>query len=355
MIDLRSDTVTVPTPAMRDAMRDAEVGDDVYGEDPSVRELEDTVARLLGKEAALLVPSGTMGNLLASLTHCPNGGELIGPGPAHVFNAEVAGSARIAGLAFKPVPQRRGELDLEAFAGAIAPRNLLSPGSALLWVEQPTRGYLVDSASMVALRVLADSHGLPLHMDGARIFNAAAAAGLSPAELVREADSVMCCMSKGLGAPVGSLLAGRREFVDRAREHRQMLGGGMRQAGIVAAGALYALRNHVERLAEDHACAAAIHQALRKIQGVLVDRDVVESNIFYIDVSPEIPVVDLVSRLAERQILVNGPRPGTRRIRLVTHLGVRHEHLSAIAEAFHYAVEETSGPFRADVRVESAS
>lgn len=218
-IDLRSDTVTLPSPMMRRVMGAAPVGDDFYGEDPSVRELEALAAEMLGKEAALYVPSGTMGNLLAHITHCPGGAEVIGPEPAHTFMNEAGGPSRVAGMTVRGVAQRGGELDVARIASLIRPRGggLLTQPTGLLWVEQPTRGHIVPLDDMARLRMLADQHAIPIHMDGARIFNAAVSLGTPPSAIASYADSVMFCVSKGLGAPVGSLLVGKGDFIARAR------------------------------------------------------------------------------------------------------------------------------------------
>lgn len=330
MIDLRTDTITVPSQAMRAAMAAAEVGDDFYREDPTVQTLEVRMAAMLGKEAGLYVPSGTMGNLLAHLVHGSAGGEVVGPEPAHSFTSEGGGPSRVAGVTTRTWAQRRGELDLERIASLIHGASLLAQGTGLLWIEQPTRGYLVELGDLAALRALADDRGLPIHYDGARIFNAAVALGL-PAHVVAEhADTVMVCVSKGLAAPVGSLLIGPADFIEHARLRRQMLGGGMRQAGIVAAAGLYALENNIDRLADDHANAARLAEGLAAIPGLRLDRDLVETNIFYVEVvRPGLSVQDFAAGLRERGILVNSPPAGRRTVRFVTHYGIDRGDIEA--------------------------
>jgi threonine aldolase len=304
-------------------MASAPVGDDFYREDPTVIELEELAASLLGKEAALLVPSGTMGNLLAYLTHAPTGGEVIGPEPAHSFLNEAGNPARIAGVMIRPFPQRRGELDLDRIGSMIRHRSVLSPGTALIWVEQPTRGYVVPLEHLAGLRELAAGQGVPIHMDGARIFNAAVALDVSVRTIAQYADSVMFCVSKGLGAPIGSLLVGSRPFVETARHFRQMLGGGMRQAGIIAAAGLYALRHHVERLREDHMNARRLGAGLQVLQGLRLDREQIETNIFYAEIDrDDLTAHEFVARLREGDVLVNPPARSRRSIRFVTHLGI---------------------------------
>jgi threonine aldolase len=328
VIDLRTDTITLPSPEMRAAMARADVGDDFYHEDPTVKALEARAVDLLGKEAALYVPSGTMANLLAHLTHAPGGGEVIGPEPAHSFLNEGGGPARLAGMTIRPFAQSRGELDLGRIAAIIHSATVLSPPTALLWVEQPTRGYIVPLADLAALRQLADDRGVPVHFDGARIFNAAVSLGVAASEIARYADSVMFCVSKGLAAPVGSLLAGSAVFIERARRNRQMVGGGMRQAGIIAAGGLYALRHHVERLAEDHSNARRLADGLRTLPGLRVDRDVVETNIFYVEAfRDDMSGVDFAAALRERGVLVNRPSGARPSVRFVTHYGIERQHI----------------------------
>jgi threonine aldolase len=335
-IDLRSDTVTLPSAEMRSIMAAARVGDDFYGEDPTVHELEAEAARILGKEAALYVPSGTMGNLLAHLAHCPGGAEVIGPEPAHSFANETGGPSRVAGMTVRSVPQRAGELDLGRIRALIRRpgAGLLTQPTGLLWVEQPTRGHVVPLDQLGELRTIANDHGLPVHMDGARIFNASRSLGVPAASIAAFADSVMFCVSKGLAAPVGSLLVGPRELIDRARVQRQMLGGGMRQAGVIAAAGLYALRNNVERLDTDHANARALAAGLAQLPGLRLDRDAVETNIFLVESDREDLTVQAFARaLGGHGVLVNVPGAGRRAVRFVTHYGIEADDIGRALEA----------------------
>jgi threonine aldolase len=330
MIDLRTDTITLPSPEMREAMAAAPVGDDFYREDPTVARLEAEAAAAMGKEAALYVPSGTMANLLAHLTHAPGGGELVGPEMAHSFTSEGGGPARVAGMTMRTFPQARAEIDLARMGSLIRARSLLAPPTMLVWLEQPTRGYVVSLDDLAAVRRLADERGVPVHFDGARIFNAAIALGVSPGEIAAFADSVMFCVSKGLAAPVGSLLAGPAPFIKDARHHRQMLGGAMRQAGIVAAGGLYALHHNVVRLADDHANARRLAEGLRAMPGLVVDREAVETNIFYVDVvRDDMTAAEFADRLRAAGVLVNRPSGGRRTVRFVTHYGIEAGDIEA--------------------------
>jgi Threonine aldolase len=334
-IDLRTDTVTLPSDAMRAAMAAAVVGDDFYREDPTVAELEAAAARVLGKEAALFIPSGTMGNLLAHLTHCPGGAEVIGPEPAHSFANETGGPSRVAGMTVRSIPQRAGELDLDRFRVLLRRpgAGVLTQPTGLLWVEEPTRGFVVSLADLAALRRLGDEHGLPIHMDGARIFHAARSVGVPVAEIAAHADSVMFCVSKGLAAPVGSLLVGRADFIARARVNRQMLGGGMRQAGIVAAAGLFALRHNVERLDDDHVNARRLAAGLASLPGLRIDRAEVETNIFFVESTrPDVSVQSLAQALVERGILVNIPGTGRRSVRFATHFGIGSDDIERAIE-----------------------
>lgn len=331
MIDLRSDTVTRPSAAMRDAIARANVGDDVYGEDPSVNALEARVAALLGKEAAMYVPTGTMGNLAAHLAHTTPGQEVICSEHCHTFVAEAGGAARVGGLSFRTLPQTQAELDPALVEAAIRAPDIHYPKTGLIWVEQPSRGYVMPLANLAQLATIARRHRLPLHLDGARLFNAATALGVAPAEIAADADSVMCCISKGLAAPVGSLLVGTAAFIDRARVARKILGGSMRQAGIIAAAGLYALDHTTAQLATDHANARQLAAGLRRIPGLRLDRAEVETNIFFVDIVDEaVSPQQFVGALRERGILVSAPLGASRRVRLVTHQGVSAEDIATV-------------------------
>jgi threonine aldolase len=339
VIDLRTDTITQPTQAMRDAIAAAPVGDDFYFEDPTVKALETRAAEMLGKEKALYFPSGTMANLVAHLTHAPSGGEVIGPEDAHNFRAETGGLSRLAGMLVRGVQHAPGHLDADAYAARIRGPSLLAQGTVLLWAEQPIDGFVVPLAELRALRALADAHRLPMHFDGARIFNAAVALNTTADLVAATADSVTFCVSKGLGAPVGSLLAGAADFVDRARFHRQMLGGGMRQAGIVAAGGLYALSYHVQRLREDHQNAARLAAGLRKLAGLEIDREIVQTNMFYVALTRrDMAASQFIARLAETGVLVSPVGPQQRWIRFVTHLGITSDDIDCAITAVRHVM-----------------
>jgi threonine aldolase len=340
-IDLRSDTVTLPSPEMLDAMARAPLGDDVFGEDPTVRALEAHAAHVLGKEAALFVPSGTMGNLLATMTHTQPGDELI-CGPAmHTFSSEAGGAARIAGVSTRLVPQREAWVDPADVVSAIRADDPHYPRTALVWVEQPHMGWIMPMDNLAAVATVAREHGLAVHMDGARIFNAAVALGIPARDIARHADTVMCCISKGLAAPVGSLLAGPEPFIARARRNRKVLGGGMRQAGVIAAAGLYALDRMVDRLEEDHRTARRLADGLRSL-GWRIDRDVPQTNIFLAEPPPGTNSDDLPSRLDARGVRVHWPA-GSPRVRLVTHYGIEMSDIDHAIDVFA-SVSATRSP-----------
>ncbi|WP_455385931.1 low-specificity L-threonine aldolase [Acidihalobacter prosperus] len=324
-VDLRSDTVTRPTPAMREAMARAEVGDDVYGEDPTVNELERLAAERLGKEQALFVPSGTMGNLICVLAHCGRGDEMILGADAHIFYYEQGGAAALGGVHPRTLANRPdGTLDLDEVEAAIRADNPHYPVSRLLALENTHNrcgGQVLEPAYMDAAAELAHAHGMRLHVDGARIWNAAVALGVPVSRLLRGADSVSACLSKGLAAPVGSVVAGDGEFIRRARRLRKAVGGGMRQAGVVAAAGIVALNEMVERLAEDHANASLLAEGLAALDGVSIDPAAVRTNLVYFDLDGAVPeAAEMAARLAERGVLVSPT--GARGLRAVTHCDV---------------------------------
>ncbi len=324
MIDLRSDTVTRPSPAMREAMAMADVGDDVFGEDPTVNRLQEQVAQLLGKEAALYVPSGTMGNQLCIKVHTHPGDEVIAERGSHVFNYETAGGAFLSSIQIHTVDGERGRLDIEGITRAIRPSFYYMPRTRLVCLENTHNragGTTYSLERMKEVFAFSREKGLKLHLDGARLWNACVARGVSPAAFAACADSVSVCLSKGLGAPVGSVIAGARSFIDEARHYRKIFGGGMRQAGILAAAGLYALDHNVERLREDHEKAAFLARELATLPGMSIDLETVETNIVIIDVErASVSPAEILSRLRERGILLSlGNYLG---LRAVTHLDV---------------------------------
>lgn len=334
IIDLRSDTVTRPTPAMLRAMVEAEVGDDVAGDDPTVSLLEETTAARLGKEAGLFVPSGTMGNLIACLVHCRPGDAIIMDQHAHTRVHEVGGTAALGGIVVDPVPSASdGQPVPEAFEAAIHPDDIHHPITRLLWVENTNNragGTIVTPSTMAAIRDVADRHSLAVHVDGARIFNSAVAQGLDAADLTRDADTVMLCFSKGLCAPVGSIVVGSESFIARARRKRKMVGGGMRQAGVLAAPALVALETMVDRLGEDHAKARELAEGILAIDGLELDLATVQTNMVYFrSTSPRWPAPQLTAALNEAGVLCYGMGAD---VRLVCHHDVPAEHIPIAVE-----------------------
>jgi threonine aldolase len=334
MIDLRSDTVTKPTPAMRRAMADAEVGDDVYGEDPTVNQLEEKVAARLGKEAALFVPSGTMGNLIAVLSHCGRGDEMILGDQSHIFHYEQGGSAAVGGVHPRTLPNRAdGTIALGQIEEAIRGDNEHYPVTRLIALENTHNrcgGSVLTTDYVDAVGSIARAHALKLHIDGARLWNAAVALNESPARLVAAADSVNVCFSKGLAAPVGSAVAGTKEFIRRARRMRKQVGGGMRQAGILAAAAIVALDEMVERLAEDHGHARRLASALAAIDGIALDPTTVQTNIVYFDVVKSgWSAAQLSAALAATGVLINAT--GATKLRAVTNYHVGAEEIDRVA------------------------
>lgn len=347
-IDLRSDTVTHPTPAMRQAMYRAEVGDDVYGEDPTVNRLEDLAAEKVGKEAALFVPSGTMANALAIMTHCRRGDEIVVGDRSHIYLDEAGGHARLNGSPARPVPNLPdGTLERARLVQAMRGEDIHEARTGLLCIDNTHNmcgGRVLAPATLRELAHPAHTRGLPVHMDGARLFNAAVALGVPASELTAEVESVMFCLSKGLCAPIGSMLAGSREFTDEARRMRKVLGGGMRQAGILAAAGIVALTDMVERLAEDHANAQRLAAGLATIGGVVIEPETVQTNILFFaladpDGGPR-EVGPLVAAAARAGVLFSGGDDG--RVRAVTHYGITADAVdrvvAVVAEALTVAL-----------------
>lgn len=334
-VDLRSDTVTQPTEGMRRAMAAAEVGDDVFGEDPTVNRLEQRVAELLGHEAALFVPSGTMANQLAVRSQTQPGDEVLLERDGHIFNHESGAAAVLSGVLLRQLEGVAGVITARQVADALRPPDNHHAPPTLVTIENTHNlagGTVFPLETLKELRQETRARGLALHIDGARIFNAAAAEGVSAAEYGRQCDTISCCFSKGLGAPVGSALAGSAAVIRRARRMRKMLGGGMRQAGILAAGALYALEHHVDRLAEDHARARRLANTLGGLEGFTVANDPPPTNILMVEVAPPRSAGELREQLEERGVRVLSIGPS--RMRLVVHLEIGDEELALAEEAF---------------------
>ncbi len=320
MVDLRSDTVTKPTAAMRDAMCHAEVGDDVYGEDPTVNRLERVAAELLGKEASVFVPSGTMANQIALLTHTQRGDEVFIHRDNHIYFYEGGGAAMWSQATFTELAGDEGLMTPEEFSDRIRPRNIHHPRPRLLSLENTHNragGAALSRSRLMPLVEVAREHGLLVHLDGARIANAAVALHVSIASLTADMDSVYMCFSKGLGAPVGSVLAGPKDYIDQARVYRKWLGGGMRQAGILAAAGLYAVEHHIDRLEEDHVRAARLAEQLRQA-GYQVDQPSVPTNMVMVNLDRD--AAEVIQHMAAQGVLISAMGP--RRLRLVTHLDV---------------------------------
>ncbi len=338
IIDLRSDTVTQPTPAMREAMAKAAVGDDVYGEDPTINHLQEIAASMTGKEAALFVPSGTMGNLAAILAHCNRGDEVIMGARAHTFLYEGGGISALGGVHSRQImEQPDGALALDAIEASIRPDDDHQPVTRLVEIENTHNrcgGTFQTPDYMRSLTDFAHTRGLIVHMDGARVFNAAVAQGVDAKALTGPVDSVTFCLSKGLCAPVGSVLCGSAEFIRKARRIRKHLGGGMRQSGVLAAAGIVALETMVERLAEDHARAQALANGLRDIPGLVLDPDTPATNMVFLNLTDEAPLnaEQAAGRLADLGVLAGVT--GARRFRLVLHYWVDDAGVAQTVAAF---------------------
>ena len=330
MIDLRSDTVTRPTAAMRERMAAAEVGDDVFGDDPTVKALQERLARMTGHEAGLFFPSGTQSNLAALMAHCQRGEEFVIGALGHSFKYEAGGAAVLGSLWPQPLEyEADGTLDLKKVAALLKPDDAHFAKTRLLVLENTQNGRVLPPTYMDEAAAFAKQHGLGLHLDGARVFNAAVKLKLPLEHITRLFDSVSLCLSKGLGAPVGTVLVGRKDFIYRAHRHRKMLGGGMRQAGILAAAGLYALEHHVERLAEDHANAKALAEGLAGLPGLKLEPSKVQTNMVFASMDPA-KVEALAKHLKAAGIVI---LPNVN-LRLVTHLDVSREDIEAVIAAF---------------------
>lgn len=337
-IDLRSDTVTKPTPEMREAMAEAEVGDDVYRDDPTVNHLEELAAQTLGKEAAIFVPSGTMGNLLALLVHCQRGDEVIVGRLSHIYLNEAGGMSALGGIQPCPIPnQKDGTLSFDDILASIRTDDVHHPITRLICLENTQNicgGVPLSAAYTRQVGELAHQNGLALHVDGARIFNSAVAQNVSVKELVQPADSVMFCLSKGLAAPIGSMLVGSQKFVGRARHLRKMLGGGMRQVGIIAAAGIISLERMVNRLADDHIRAKKLADGLRHVKGLAVDEGSPYSNMVYMNLTDDVEIDSrqICERARRLGILLDAEGP--RRFRLVTHYWIDDDAVNKTITAF---------------------
>ncbi|HHU68980.1 MAG TPA: low-specificity L-threonine aldolase [Thermoanaerobacterales bacterium] len=334
IIDLRSDTVTLPTQEMREAMACAEVGDDVHGEDPTINKLEQMSSELFGKEAALFLPSGTMGNQIAIMTHTNKGDEIIIEEQSHIFLFEVGAAAALSGVQAKTIKGHNGILDPDDIERSIRPEDIHEPRTSLICIENTHNragGTVVPLDTMKAIKEIGEKYNIPIHIDGARIFNAATALGVDVKVIANYADTVMFCLSKGLCAPVGSMLVGTKDWIEKARRNRKMLGGGMRQAGILAAAGLVALEKMTNRLGEDHENARLLAEGLNNIPLLKIDMETVQTNMVYIDYSE--------TGLTEKQIISEFERHGIKvdpeypLIRMVTHYGISKEDIQYTIQA----------------------
>ena len=334
-IDLRSDTVTKPTPEMRRAMAEAEVGDDVYGEDPTVNRLEQRAAEIFQREAALFVPTGSMGNLISIRIHCDHGNEVICESRGHIFNFEMASMSAIAGCVARPVETTDGVLTWKHIEPAIRPKVYYRAQTGLISLENTHNiagGRVLPTAVQDEICDRAHDRGIPVHLDAARIFNAATYLGKSVADITRKVDSLMFCLSKGLGAPVGSMVVGSRAFIEKARVFRKMFGGGMRQVGVLAAAGLVALEKHPPLLARDHAKARRLAEALAEIPDMRLQPNDVQTNILVFDVpGTGMSAPELSAKLKERGVLANAVDP--KQMRMVTHYDVSEEEIERAIRA----------------------
>ncbi|TDX43687.1 low-specificity L-threonine aldolase [Orenia marismortui] len=332
-IDLRSDTVTQPTENMRTAMVTSKVGDDVYKEDPTINKLERIAAELVGKEAALFVPSGTMGNLLAVMTHTQPGNEIILGANAHIFQYEVGGLAKIAGVQARTLDDSKGIFSAKDLKKSIREEDIHYPKTGLICLENTHNkagGVAVPKTKIDEIAQIAKAENIPVHLDGARIFNAATELDIAIEELLAEVDTVMFCLSKGLSAPVGSILAGRSDFIERARKNRKMLGGGMRQAGFLAAAGLVAIEEMIERLKNDHQLAKKL---ARSINSKVVSLESVNSNFVILKVNQELyDTKELIEELAQQGIKISYFGPGL--LRAVIHNDISNEDIDTVIDVF---------------------
>jgi threonine aldolase len=343
VVDLRSDTITRPTSNMRRAMAEAEVGDDVFGEDPTINRLQEMAAERLNKEAALFVPSGTMGNLVSVLTHCARGDEVILGNQSHMFFFEGGGMAAVGGIHPRPLPNAPdGTMSIREIEASIRPDDVHHPRTRLIAVENThnrCNGSPLSPAYMAEIREIADRHGLKVHVDGARIFNSAVAQGIDVRDLTAAADSVSFCLSKGLGAPVGSLICSSREFIAGAKRARKQLGGGMRQAGILAAAGIVALDEMVDRLAEDHANARKLGEGLSRVPGLAVRLEFLKTNIVFIGIEREGLTAQILAQKLRSEGVLAGPA-GPCMLRAVLQHHVSSDDVEYVLLAFQKVMSQ---------------
>ena len=346
VIDFRSDTVTHPTEAMRKAMYDAEVGDDVMGEDPTINRLEHMAAEMLGKDAGLFTASGTMSNLIAALTHCTRGDEVVMGSQCHMYWNEVGGAAALGGLHVRVVPNDgQGRLDPTDVAEAIRPLgNVHYPRTALLCLENThnrCNGGVLTPQDTRSVAQVAHASGVPVHLDGARIFNASVYLETPVSELTKDVDDVSFCLSKGLSAPAGSVLCGTQEFVNSAKKWRKMVGGGMRQAGVLAAAGIVGLDTMIDRLAEDQANARRLAEGLARIPGLDLDPEMFPTNLVFAEIEPSLgSPSEFIGKLAEAGVKVSSP--GARRFRMVTHREITSEDVDTAVDRVAEVAREAS-------------
>lgn len=341
-VDLRSDTVTHPSPEMRKAMYEAELGDDVYGDDPTTNKLQDKAAELLGKEAGLFVTSGTQGNLASVLAHAGRGDEILVGDQCHIFNSEAGGVSVLGGVVMYPVKtEQDGALSIDAIEAAVKPRDYHKPPTKLLCIENThnnTSGQAVSVGKTQAMADAARSKGLRVHLDGARLFNAAVALGVPASDLVAPADTATFCLSKGLSCPVGSVVVGDRDTIDQVNRWRKMLGAGMRQVGVLAAAGIVALDSMIDRLSEDHDNASKLAFGLAEIDGIRLDPSVITTNIVRFGVPPK-SGSKIASRLEQEGVKIN---PGESELRMVTHYGLDSEDMDFTLLAMRKVMAEVN-------------
>ena len=334
LIDLRSDTVTLPTEEMLEAIKHANLGDDVYGEDPTVNKLQELAAEKVGKEAALLVASGTQANLTSLMSNCNRGELVFLEAESHIYWYEVGGISAIAGLLPLPIKAPNAAFEPQQIEDALRPRSISFPDPKLICVENTHNRYggkIISPNQLEAISDVAKKHSLKLYMDGARIFNASVALNIDVKEFTKHVDNLMFCLSKGLSCPVGSIIVGNKDFIERARKIRKVLGGGMRQAGIIAAPGIIALEKMIDRLRLDHENAKLLGQRLAKIKGINLDLKNVQTNMVTFDLDPSIDCDDFLLRLKENGVLTSAQSKN--KIRLVTHRGIEKEHVETTINA----------------------